>query len=162
LLGSSALSGSSTVTVSGISGKNKLLVIVQGASCGTSAQSITVRFNSDSASNYNVYGTTWGTPSTYTPNALQSQGQAQSNIPMGDMSNNAASAVNGYLMLDGCNTSGVKAFNSAGTGSAGGSNGQYSYTLGGFYNSSSTISSVSVIAGVNFDAGNIYVYSSVN
>lgn len=162
LLGSAALTAASTITVSGISGKNKLLVIVQGASCTSSAQSITLRFNSNSSSIYNVYGTTWGTPSSYTPNALQSQGQAQSNIPLGDMSNSASSVVNGYLMLDGCNTSGVKAFTSAGTGSAAGSNSQYSYTLGGFFNSSSTISSVSVIAGVNFDAGNIYVYSSIN
>lgn len=161
-LGSSTLSGLSTVTISGISGKNKLLILVQGASCGTAAGTIYLRFNSDSGTNYNYYGITWGTPSTYSANNLISRGQVEDRIPIGDMSNNAASVVSGYLFLDGCNTSGVKAFNSAGTGNAGGGNSQYSNTLGGFYNSSSTISSVSVIAGANFDAGNIYVYSSVN
>jgi hypothetical protein len=161
-LGSSALSGSSTVTISGISGKNKLLVLVQGASCGTASQSITLRFNSDSGSNYNVYGFQLSSPSTYSTNSLGGIGQAQTNIPLGDMSSNAASTISSHLILDGCNTSGVKIFSMAGSGTPSGGNSHVGNALGGFYNSASTISSVSVIAPLNFDAGNIYVYSSNN
>lgn len=162
LLGSAALTGANTITISGISGKNQLLILIQGASSNTAAEGVSLRFNSDSSSNYNSYGVTWGTPSSYNTGALQSNGSASSNIKLGDMSNTAASTVNGYCFVDGCNTSGLKTFKSAGTGSQSGSSGQYSFNLGGFYNSASTISSVSAITGTSFDAGTMYVYSSVN
>ena len=77
------------------------------------------------------------------------------------MSNNAGSAVSGYALFSGCNSSGVKVFNSAGAASSSTSSGHIYYTLGGYYNSSSTISSVSLFSNPgNFDAGTVYIYTS--
>ena len=77
------------------------------------------------------------------------------------MSSTAASPVVGAATFTGCNSSGVKAFDSTGAARAQGGNSQAGYVLQGFYNSSSTISSVSVISGTgNFDAGTVFVYTS--
>jgi hypothetical protein len=77
------------------------------------------------------------------------------------MTSGVGSSVSGYVLLSGCNSSGVKVYNSAGAADRSGADGQYFYTLGGYYNSSSTISSVSVFSAVgNLDAGTVYVYTS--
>ena len=61
-------------------------------------------------------------------------------------------------LFDGCNSSGMKSFIGMAVGT--GTN-QVSSQQIGYYNSSSTISSVSAFSGQgNFDAGTIYVYTS--
>jgi hypothetical protein len=76
------------------------------------------------------------------------------------MPNAVAGTVFGAITLTGCNSSGVKQFASVGGGNDASSL-QRLYHLQGYYNSSSTISSISVFSGLgNFDAGTVYVYTS--
>ena len=77
------------------------------------------------------------------------------------MASTGTSVVNGYCLLSGCNSSGVKVFQVAGSGDAAGSSGQQNRITGGVYNSSSTISSISVNCNSGtLDDGTVYVYTS--
>ena len=77
------------------------------------------------------------------------------------MSGAASSAVSGYLSLTGANSAGVKVFTLASGAGATSSNSQESHYLGGFYNSATVISSVSLFSSSgNFDAGTVYIYTS--
>ena len=54
--GGTALTAAQTITVSGISAKDKIMIFVTGASSVNSAARIRVRLNTDTASNYYAYG----------------------------------------------------------------------------------------------------------
>jgi hypothetical protein len=164
--GGTLLTGSTT-TVSGISGADKIMVLVGAPSTGystDSTQDVYIRLNTDSANNYYNFGAKLDYPATYGANNMQSTetGGASFGIFIG-RPNAAASYGGAYCLISGCNTSGVKVFNGAGSFQYSGSSGTGStYILGGYYNSSSTITSVSVFTSfsTNFDAGRVYVYTS--
>jgi hypothetical protein len=156
------LTGAQTVTVSGISGKNKIMVLIQQASSASANITIAVRLNGDTGSNYYMYGMQNRAPSTYNVNQLEDISGGDVSIFVGTMPNTVAGRVSGYVLLQGCNSSGVKAFNSSGSGNSASGVGQlFGYALGGYYNSSSTISSVSVYSYTgNLDAGTVFVYAT--
>jgi hypothetical protein len=162
--GGTALTGASTITVSGISSKDKIMVIVSGASSVSANDSFQLRLNADATGQYNVYGFSISAAATYSPTqfgAINTPNVTQ--IFFGQMASNAASAVSGYAIFSGTNTSGQKMYNlsSGATNPGGGANSQFITTNGGFYAGTSTISSVSIISGLgNFDAGTIFVYTS--
>ena len=159
--GGTALTGAQTVTVSGISGKDKIMVIVDSASSASAGSLITVRLNADTGSNYYQFGENAYYPSTYAASNFDILAGAQPYIRLAKTSGNASSAVAGYVLLSGCNSAGVKVFNSIGGASAATSNNHESWKLGGYYNSASTISSVSVFSATgDLDAGTVYVYTS--
>lgn len=159
--GGTSLTGAATITVSGISAKDRLLILVSAASSANSGAQIGIRLNTDTGNNYYQYGGAWEWPSAYAATIPQPQGSVYSTIRLGWLSGNANSEVSGFVNLSGCNSSGLKAFQSFGQTSAGGSNGQFSYHQAGYYNSSSTISSVSIFSSSgNFDNGLIYVLQS--
>ena len=160
--GGTALTGASTVTVSGISGKDKIMILIDSASTVSGDRDIGVRFNTDSGSNYYRYGYRLKTPTTYAASILVPVNGASTSILIGGMSDVATSEVSGYCMLTGCNSAGVKIFESAGSGLQSGSENQELYNLGGYYNSATTISSISVVSSSgDFDgAGRVYVYTS--
>jgi hypothetical protein len=159
--GGTALSGAST-TVSGISSIDKIMVLVVGASNNSNGDTCLVRFNSDTGANYGQAGSELAYSNTYAAADFTTYtALTGTSIALGKMSNNSASAVNGYVMMTGCNASGLKVFNSFGMASPGGGTGQRSYQLAGFYNSASTISSVTILySGGTLDAGTVYVYTS--
>ena len=159
--GGTSLTGAST-TVSGISSKDKIMVLVVGASNNSNGDTCLVRFNSDTGANYGQAGSELGYSNTYSAADFTTYTDLTgTSIALGKMSNNSASAVNGYVMMTGCNASGLKVFNSFGMASPGGGTGQRSYQLAGFYNSASTISSVTILySGGTLDAGTVYVYTS--
>jgi hypothetical protein len=158
--GGTALSGSSTVTISGISGKEKLLVFISGASCA-STNSIGIRINGDSGANYRYYGNLINPQNTYSPNNFAGYASTgESRHAIARMSSNGSSVVDGYALIDGGTTVGGKSIISAGGGSAGGENGQWIANLGGFYAGTAVITSVSVSANDNFDAGTVFVYAT--
>lgn len=159
--GGTALTGAATITVSGISGADKLLIFVSGgASSDTASSKMTFRLNGDSGANYYSSGVRYISNGTYSSGNLQGDYFDSTSFSLGKMSNNAASDGGMYALLSGCNSSGVKVFNSAGGFSDPG-DGANAYILGGYYNSSSTISSISLISSVgNFDKGTLYVYKS--
>jgi len=158
--GGTALTGATTVTVSGISGKDKIMVLIDAASSATIGAYIQLRLNGDTGSNYTTYGTENIASAAYNSADFSSYGLTTDNIVLAKMdSSNHFRSVSGYVLFSGCNSSGVKVFNSN-AGAQGGS-GQRFYNLGGFYNSSSTISSVSIVSSTgNLDAGTVYIYTS--
>jgi|LakMenEpi03Aug12_release.lakeMendotaPanAssembly.Ray.scaffolds.fasta_scaffold340642_2 hypothetical protein len=159
--GGTALTGAQTITVSGISAKDKIMVLVESASSASTEAIIKVRLNTDTGSNYYNYGQRFVWAPTYAAANFISQVGADDGIYLGRVGQNAGSAVSGYALFSGCNSSGVKVFNAAGGATDSGSSQQIFYTLGGYYNSASTISSVSIFSATgNFDAGTVFIYTS--
>jgi hypothetical protein len=155
--GGTALTGAGTITVSGISGVDKIMILFD-ASATNAGSEFSVRFNGDSGNNYYRYGTyqQWG--STYiNGNYTYNQG-VDNRFFLCTMGNSAGNAGSGYCFVSGCNSSGLKVFE--GVGAANGTNSVHSQQ-GGYYNSSSVISSISIVSSnSNFDAGTVYVYTS--
>lgn len=163
--GGTALTGATTITVSGISSKDKILILVAGASSANASSSLTIRFNADTGSNYNSYGSFLNAADTGADGvrlANSFSNTSSTSIPFGTTFNDASGTVSGGLTLTGGASSGVKQFIFTGAGAAsGGQSGQQTYSGQGIYSGSSTISSVSIISSTgNFDAGTIYVYTS--
>jgi hypothetical protein len=159
--GGTALTGAQTVTVSGISGKNEILVILSQASSATAASIISLRLNTDTGSNYYAYGfkAQQGNPNV----SFSPVTGAAANVPFGRMdAGNAGSPVSGYALISGCNTSGVKALQVVGSGETySGTANMEIYSTGGYYNSSSTISSISIFSSTgNLDNGSVFVYTT--
>jgi len=160
--GGTSLSGATTITVSGISAKNAIMVLVDAASTTSPSNStISVRLNADTGSNYFNVGSRTLFGGTYSAGILSPIDSMETGIIIGRMGDSSSSIVSAYVLLNGCNSAGVKIFNCAGTGSTGGGSGQYGVNFGGYYSGSSTISSVSVFSSDgNFDAGLVYVYTT--
>ena len=160
--GGTALTGASTITVSGISGKDKIMVLFSSASSGSASSEMSLQLNTDTGSNYHRFGQYNQPAATYTVgNFTIENGSADNRFFVAGMGSNASAQCAGYAMITGCNSSGVKVIQAVGGGSTGGGNSQIFTSLGGYYNSSSTISSISLICtGSNFDNGTIYVYTS--
>jgi hypothetical protein len=159
--GGTALTGASTITVSGISGQEKLMVVIRSASSANANATFSIRFNSDSGSNYTHGGWIYFSQATYQIDNLQDAG-ATDGTSISIMRTGAAGAIgSGYIFVDGCNSTGLKSYSFLGGASASGTSGNISYQGGGVYAGSSTISSVSIIsASGDFDAGTIFVYGS--
>lgn len=154
--GGTALTGAATITVSGISGQDKLAILVDNSSSVNTNFTLSVRFNADSGSNYARYG-------VYLQSTTSQQNEQSSfsddRIYMASSGTSSpGSVVAGYVHVDGCNASGVKRWWSiaGGNGTA-----AVTYPTGGVYKGTSTISSVSVLSSNgNFDAGTLYIYGS--
>ena len=160
--GGTTLSGSQTVTVSGISGADKILVFIENMSANTNYANMGMRLNTDTANNYKNYGAAFAPSSTYSTGIFgQNSGAATNVINLTEAGSNNAPQQSGYVLISGCNTSGVKIINLAmGSNSGGGQS--YLFNIGGgLYDSSSTISSVSLYVNTGtFDLGLFYVYVS--
>ena len=157
--GGTALTGAQTVTVSGISGKDKIMVLVSGASSASALTSIGVRFNTDTGNNYYSYGNYIYVAPTYNSVNFGPQDGATSAVYIAATNTSASGYGSGYCILTGANSSGVKSYQ-AGGGANGGSD-QTQYNSGGYYNSASTISSISIFSSIgNLDAGTVFVYTS--
>ena len=157
--GGTALTGATTVTVSGISSKDKIMVFVEGTSNATGVADLQFRLNTDTGGNYYVYGG-WAAADTGTTQ-IGYQSGSYSGIIFAKTANNASTAA-GYLYVTGANASGVKAFEfGGGSGPSGVAAGQRGYWGGGYYNSATVISSISIFSSSgNLDAGTVYVYTS--
>jgi hypothetical protein len=153
--GGTALTGAATITVSGISGKDKIMVLLANASASASSR-ITIRVNTLTTSIYYSFGI------SLSGGVLDSTGGAATYIDMGAMQATNAGKVSGGATLTGCNSSGVKQFIAFGSGSNEGTGtAQEGKWWQGYVDLSATISSISVFSDTgNFDAGTVYVYTS--
>jgi hypothetical protein len=153
--GGTALTGATTITVSGISGKDKIMVLIDKASASASSR-MRIRMNTDTTNVYYVYGI------SLAAGVLDSFGGASSGIDIGSMQSNTAGTVSAGATFTGCNSSGVKQHISYGSGSNEGfGTAQEAKWTQGYVNLSATISSISVFSDTgNFDAGTVYVYTS--
>lgn len=157
--GGTALTGAQTITVSGISGKEDIMVVISGASSASASSFIYVRPNGISASyvyagHYLEWSGTYG--------AANFNGTATTSgtgILIAKMSTTAANALSGATTISGCSSTGNKAFVSVGSGDGG--SGHSSVSLNGFIPASAAITSIDVYSSVgNFDAGTVYVYGA--
>jgi hypothetical protein len=164
--GGTALTGATTITVSGISGQNQLFIVYEDASTTSASESMfTLRFNADSTTKYNVFGSIRGFNSTYNRDSAEQstkgQDTGQTEIVLGRMSASATASVSGYCQVSGTNTANPKIFNQVSGVDVSNANNSFSRNTGGYYTGTSTISSVSIISdNGNFDAGTIFIYGS--
>ena len=157
--GGTALTGATTITVSGIDA-SELLVFVQNASNGTANSLIALRLNTDTDNNYTYFGAQFDMSSTYSPSILSPKNVAASSvIDIGTMGSTAATKVSGSIYLQQCKSTGLKIFNVIGAGEAGSTGGNKLNSANGIYSGTSAITSVSVVTfSSNFDEGTVFVY----
>jgi len=161
--GGTALSGGTT-TVSGISGMQKLYCVVINADLSGLVATLHFRINGDSGNNYvETHNEIWP-QATYRAEDFEGFGGFNdTTIYVGGTSTNASSVAVAGLLIDGCNSSGLKPYikNGGATGATGIQN--YSIVGSGIYKGSSTVSSVSFLTfGQTFTGGTLYVYGSTN
>ena len=151
--GGTALSGVSTVTVSGISGINSILIRLEAVSTNTASDQILFRLNGDSGANYYQYGV------SVTGTTAGSLSNAGTSFLAGTMGASALNNINSIFRFSGTGTAGIKPMTQS--NQAGGSTTNVAYSTNGFYSGTSAISSVTVLTGGNnFDTGTIYVYGA--
>jgi hypothetical protein len=151
--GGTALTGASSVTVSGISGKTNLMVVVSGGSSTVGNAMIFMRLNADSGSNYAFLGMRM-TPATF----FTGQTLSQTTIDLGYTGSSAADTVSAIAIIDGTNAAGFKPVTSSSVAS--GVNSQ-SMMQTAYYKGTSVISSVTIHADSgNLDAGTVFVYGA--
>jgi len=158
--GGTALTGAQTVTISSVpSGTDKIMVLIGSASSASASSYIQVRLNADTGSNYYTFTGQVEVFSAYQTNYLShDNGSARGGMRVGLMGNSATNQVSGMVIITGCNASGVKSWTSLGAADGVGATGFWG---GGYYDSSSVISSVSVNSSTgNLDNGTVYVYTS--
>ena len=162
--GGTTLTGAATITISGISNVDKIMILIDAASSATAGAEIGFRFNGDTGNNYGYFGGAVQAPSTYSTSTVQRTGITNSSYArIAMLSSNEASSVGGYCIASGCNSSGVKQLTLGGSPNAGGGNGQTGFFMGGFWNNSASVTSVSVFSSAgNLDGGTVYVYTSAS
>lgn len=158
--GGTLLTGATTITVSGISNANKVLVLILDGSSANANSGLSLRINADSGSNYFQVGPNLSAPAAYAAGNLSLTTGTSTSIQLANMSASATSIWAGYALIDAADTSGVKTYQAVASGQASGSNGHMAYWAGGYWNNSNAITSISLISSTgNFDAGTVYVYA---
>jgi hypothetical protein len=159
--GGTALTAASTITVSGISGMNSLMVLVDNVKCTGASEVINFNLNADSTSNYTCLGGVINFPTTYAAGNLARIGAFNgAAYYVMQTSTNTNSSGDAALTITGANSSGIKIIQGLGAAEAATGNSAKTYLSQGYYKGTSTISSVSIKASTNFTAGTIYVYGS--
>jgi hypothetical protein len=160
--GGTALTGATTITVSGLSGYNSIFVVVETASSANAGSYISCKFNSSATNHTFMSGVTIAN-STYNSNGFDTNyGLNVGSFNLAKMSSNAGSVVVATINIEGANTTAVKPFRYNGAANPSSSNGQEAYTGAGYFDAAAVISSISLISSTgNFDFGTIYVYGSV-
>jgi len=158
--GGTLLTGADTVTVSGISGANQLLVMVEGASTTTANGYIGIRLNTNTGNIYRANGSMIEVASAYAAGNFDVSQGLNTQIIIARMANNAGSVVSGGALFSGCNTTGFKSFVTQGGATISTSNNQRIYSQVGVVELSAAITSVSILSASNLDAGRVYVYKA--
>ncbi len=160
--GGTSLSGTTT-TVSGISGKNSILILIENAQLTNTGGTFSFRLNADTSSNYRYYGININAPSSYGVGFLgKNESSSAASVPLGLNAQSVDGGnFSGGILITGANASGAKAFQSIGTaGSYAGNGQQQSNILNGVYVGTSTISSISIVGSTAYTSGTVYVYTS--
>jgi hypothetical protein len=162
--GGTALTGAGTITVSGISSQENILIIYENASSSNASANMTMRINSDTGANYAYGGIVTTTPASYSNTSNGFGDTAATSIPLGSMGSDTADRFFGSVQIAAAKSTSSKAFSVTSGGYSGNSpGGQQGRIAQGIYSGTSAVSSVSVILSTgNFDAGYIYVYTSAN
>jgi hypothetical protein len=159
--GGTALTGASTITVSGISGMDSIMVLVNGARATSTSQLVVFQFNSDTGNNYTALGVSYNSAAAYAASNLERSGSFNSDkFRTATTSGNANSTMDIGLFISGANTSGLKMIQATAAAEAATSNGNRMIVQNGYYKGTSAISSISIITDSNFNSGTMYIYGS--
>ena len=160
--GGTALTGAQTITISGISGRDQIMILYFNASSASADSGISVRINGVTTNVYRSFGARIESTSSFNSNFVGDENtSADSKIVISQMSNNSASTCSGFCLISGANTTGLKVFNAAGGVERAGGNNQVSRTVGGVITEANAISSVSLFSTVgNWDGGTVFVYAT--
>jgi hypothetical protein len=159
--GGTALTGASTITVSGLSGYNKLMGLIITASSNSTNSDINLRLNADSTTNYKYAQSYITGNSTYSASQISAGWADWTFFELAEMSNSASSTVSGGFVIDGANSSGIKTFSSMCGADPQGSVIQKHKWVSGAYSGTSVISSISILSGAgNFDGGTLFIYGA--
>lgn len=162
LLGSASLSSTIT-TVSGLSGYDDLLVLVQQATLTSGSGDLRWRINGNTGSVYNQAGSSYIGAAAY---AASNNGATNRFVASACDVGKANSTTGGWvvaaLSIRGANSSGLKILaGNSGNVDGGGSGGE-NRNWQGFYNDTNVVSSVSLVTlSSTFSAGTIYVYGAI-
>lgn len=165
--GGTALTGASTITVSGISNQQTLFVYIDGARAGQFSD-MTLRINSDTGSNYAAGGHRFQINTSYSEGAFNAtSGFSQTSFPLGRTSiNTSETSLHGGLHIFGAKGSGNKPVSWIGGIVPGATNTNFQSQFrawNGVWKNTATVTSISIISATgNFDAGTIYIYGSSN
>lgn len=162
LLGTATLTGAGTITISGLSGYDNLMITVDMAR-GPANGIMTMRFNS-STGPYPQFGQSQTQAASYSVYTFQENTQpSASSISFGNMSNNISSSVSGIVQVLGANGSGMKAWTSASGSTSNGAATTLNFIGGGMFEPTAVISSVSILCnagGNNLTNGTMKVYGA--
>jgi hypothetical protein len=157
--GGTALSGSSTVTVN-VTTKEDYYIIVIGASCA-SRQVLSFRINGDTGNNYISVRSGTDGETNWSPNNINSSGSTTANeLLLATMSSNAGSAMNAGVYVGAGNSTTLHPVEWQGSATPSTGNAHSNYVGTAIYSGSAAITSFTVFAGANFDAGTVYVYGA--
>jgi hypothetical protein len=159
--GGTSLSGTST-SITGITGQDKLMIEFKNVSHNVATNYfLNIQFNTDTGNNYTFNGFEYTGASSYAASNLKKFNETTSGINVFQSSSAANNDGAGYVLIVGCNSSGVKVFTASGSSNAGSGVDAIGRSGGGVYNSASTISSVQIkISGGTFDDGQVFIYGS--
>ena len=159
--GGTALTAASTITVSGISGVDSIMVLVEGLKATNASQLVVFRFNTDTGNNYTALGPVYQSLSTYAASNLTTMGTFNSDkFRTATTSSNNLSNMDIGLFMQGANSAGIKMLQCTSGAEADGGTGNTMSQMYGYYKGTSAISSISIITDSNFTAGTMYVYGS--
>jgi hypothetical protein len=155
--GGTALTGAATITISGISGKDDILLFFTAASAGASSGFQCI-INGDSGSNYNYSGPFQTIDSTYSASNFQTQGNVNySGFNLAKQGTNAGNQAFAGILLSGCKSGNMVAtVMGAGQGTL-----TENWFYHGVYDGSAALTSIAVTSGTgNFDNGTVYVWGA--
>jgi len=156
-------SGTTSVTFTGLSGYNTLMFLVKNLNSTNNNPTVSFRFNSDStAANYLANAFRLLSPSSWAASNLSGfENGGDDKVQFMVMGANTSYNGNGFIKLEGANSTGGKVFTYA-AASQGNSTGSRGFVGGGAYLGTSVISSITFLNPGNFDGGEIFIYGSVN
>lgn len=158
--GGTSLSGATT-TISGISAKNQILVLITQVSGSSASARVRVRLNGDTASNYYNIGKSVYFNSTYSASMSEQRTGTLTHVEFGQMANSASSNISGYIWFDGCNSTGVKTYHKQMGIDTGGGSALVFLDGGGYWDNSATVTEVNISMDTgNLDGGTVYIYTS--
>lgn len=154
--GGTALTGAQTITVSGISGIEKLRIMVFDATSASANSVFSFRVNTDTGNNYTYAGSYIDQPAG-NDNWGTQQAQATSSFIFARGGSPATNTSHGAIYIDGGKGTTGKNIQANGVGGTG----SRAYNVSGLYLGSAVISSISIISSTgNFNGGTVFVYGS--
>lgn len=162
--GGTALSGAGTHTISGISGKDNIMIIFHAAKTATASAYMRVRPNNNTGNVYDHGGPFNIATLNYDPDtSFFAFGEIDANtITLGRQNGSGTAELYGTMYMTGCNGTGYKSYRlMTGFGNAGAGVDQYMYFHGGMMDDTNAITSITVyLSAGTFSAGTVYVYAA--